>query len=131
MCFCLEDLRRRRRPPTMVMFIVELVLVVLLGMIGVGDNSLVVSWLVFGHSILCGFGFKAVPRWVCLVFTMEKTVEPSLLRASASAPASGCITVVALLRRVFMTTSSIPSLLLIGNVVHLGLGTILPVGVQL
>jgi hypothetical protein len=47
------------------MFIVELVLVVLLRMVGVGDNSLVVSQLVSSHSILCGFGFRAVPDWVC------------------------------------------------------------------
>jgi hypothetical protein len=57
---------------------------------------------------------------------MEKTIEPSLLRASTSTPASGCVTVVALLRRVFVTTSSVPSLLLIGDVVHLGLGAVLP-----
>jgi hypothetical protein len=59
----------------MVMFIVELVLVVLLGMVGVGDNSLVVSRLVFGHAILCGFGFRAVPGWVRRVFPIEMTVE--------------------------------------------------------
>ena len=63
----------------MVMFIVELVLVVLLGMVGVGDNSLPVSQLVSGHLILCGFSFRAVHGWVCQVFTMEKTIEPSLL----------------------------------------------------
>ena len=43
------------------MFIVELVLVVLMGMVGVGDNSLVVTRLVSGHLILCGFDFKAIP----------------------------------------------------------------------
>jgi hypothetical protein len=75
----------------MVMFIVELVLVVLLGMVGVGDNSLVVSRLVSGHLILCGFGFRAVPGWVCRDFAMEKIIEPSLLWASVSAPASGCV----------------------------------------
>jgi hypothetical protein len=40
------------------MLIVELVLVILLGMVGVGDSSLVVSQLVSGHSILYGFGFR-------------------------------------------------------------------------
>jgi hypothetical protein len=63
----------------MVMLIAELVLVVLLGMVGVGDNSLVVSRLVSGHSILCGFGFRAVPGGMCRVFAMEKAIEPSLL----------------------------------------------------
>jgi hypothetical protein len=57
---------------------------------------------------------------------MEKTIEPSLLWASTSTPASGCVTTTGLLRRVFMTTSGVPSLLLIGDVVHLGLGTVLP-----
>jgi hypothetical protein len=43
-----------------VMLIVALVLGVLLGMVGVGDNSLVVSHLVSRHSVLCGLGFRAV-----------------------------------------------------------------------
>jgi hypothetical protein len=66
----------------MVMLVVELVLVVLLGVIGVGHNSLVVSQLVPGHSVLCGLGFRAVPSGMCRVFTMEKVIEPSLLRTS-------------------------------------------------
>ena len=45
----------------MVMFIVELVLVILLGVVGVGDNSLVVSWLISGHPIFGGLGFRAIP----------------------------------------------------------------------
>jgi hypothetical protein len=45
----------------MVILIVELVMVVLLGMVGVGDNSLVVSRLVSGHFVLCGLGFRVVP----------------------------------------------------------------------
>jgi hypothetical protein len=109
----------------MEVFIVELVLVVLMGMVGVGDNSLVVSQLVSGHSIFCCFGFRAIPGWVCRVFTMEKAIESSLLRASSSAPASDCVTVATLLQRVIVMTSGVPSLLLIGNVVHLGLGAVL------
>jgi hypothetical protein len=57
---------------------------------------------------------------------MEKAIESSLLRAPASAPTSRCVTVAALLRRVVLTTSGVPSLLLICNVVHLGLGAVLP-----
>jgi hypothetical protein len=57
---------------------------------------------------------------------MEKAIESSLLWASASAPASRFVTVAALLRRVVMTTSGVPSLLLICDVVHLGLGAVLP-----
>jgi hypothetical protein len=58
---------------------VQLVLVILLGMVGVGDNSLVVSWLISGHPIFGGLGFRAIPSGMCRVFTMEKTLEPSLL----------------------------------------------------
>jgi hypothetical protein len=56
---------------------------------------------------------------------MEKAIEPSLLWASASAPASG-VSVAALLRGLFGTTSGVSSLLLIGDVVHLGLVMVLP-----
>jgi hypothetical protein len=110
----------------MEMFIVELVLVVLMGMVGVGDNSLVVSRLVSSHSILCGFAFRAISSWVCQVFAVEKTIEPLMLWASASAPASGCVTATTLLWRVFVTTSGVPSRLLNDDVVHLGLGVVLP-----
>ena len=108
----------------MEMFIVDLVLVVLMGMVGVGDDSLVVSRLVSSHSILCCLSFGAIPGWVCRGLAMEKTIESSLLRASASS--SNCITVAALLQRVIVMMSSVPSLLLICYVVHLGLGAVLP-----
>ena len=107
------------------MFIVDLVLVVQMGMVGVGDNSLVVSRLVSGHSIFCCLGFREIPGWMCRVFAMEKTIESSLLRTLASAPASSRVSVVALLRRVIMTTSDVLGLLLICDVVHLGLGAVL------
>jgi hypothetical protein len=107
------------------MLIVELVLVILLGMVGVGDSSLVFSRLVSGHSVLCGFGFRAVLGGMCQVFAIEKAIEPSLLWASASTPASS-VSAEALLRRVFMMTSCVSSLLLIGDVVHLGLVMVLP-----
>jgi hypothetical protein len=65
----------------MVLLIAELVLVVLLGMVGVGDNSLVVSRLVSSHSVLCGLDFRVVPSGMCRVFAMEKAIEPPLLWA--------------------------------------------------
>jgi hypothetical protein len=37
-------------------FVVELLLVVLLGMVSMRDNSLVVCWLISGHSIFDGVG---------------------------------------------------------------------------
>jgi hypothetical protein len=108
-----------------VMFIVELVLVILLGMVGVGDNSLVVSRLISGHSVLGDLGFRAIPSGTCRVFAMEKTVEPSLLWDSASAFASG-VSVAALLRWVLVATSGVSSMLLISDDVHLGLVMVWP-----
>jgi hypothetical protein len=107
----------------MVMFIVELVLLILLGMVGMGVNSLVVGQLISGHSILGGLGFRAIPGGMCPVFAMENTVEHSLLWDSTSTSASS-VAVVALLRGVLMATSGISSLLLISDGVHLGLVTV-------
>jgi hypothetical protein len=53
------------------LLIVVWLLVVLLGVIGVRDDSLVVSWLGSGHSILGGLGLRAVPSGVCAVFAMK------------------------------------------------------------
>jgi hypothetical protein len=103
----------------------ELVLVILLGMVGVGDSSLVVSWLISGHSILGGLGFRAIPGGMCQVFAMEKTLEPSLLGDSASASASG-VFAMAFLRGVLVATSGVSSQLLIREGVHLGLVTVWP-----
>jgi hypothetical protein len=112
----------------MVLFIVELALVILLGVVGVGDNWLVVSRLISGHPIFGGHGFRAIPGGMCRVFTMEKTVKPSLLRDSAFASTSSVATA-ALLHGVLVATSGVSSLLLIGDGVHLGLVAIWPAGV--
>jgi hypothetical protein len=109
----------------MVMFIMELVLVILLGMVGVGENSLVVSRLISGHPIFGGLGFRAIPGGMCRVFTMEKTVEPSLLWDSPFASTSG-VAATTLLRGLLMATSGVSSLLLINNGVHLGLVMVWP-----
>jgi hypothetical protein len=75
------------------MFILELMLVVLMGMVGVGDDSLAFGRRGPGHLVLCCFSSTTVPSRVCRVFVVEKTKESSLLLtpASASASASGCI----------------------------------------
>jgi hypothetical protein len=59
--------------------VVELLLVVLLGMVGMRNNSLVTGWLISGHSIFGGLGFGAIPGGVCVVFTVKKAIEPSRL----------------------------------------------------
>jgi hypothetical protein len=70
-------------------FIMELSLVVLLGMLGVFNNSLVVEWLISGHPVFGGHGFRAVPGGVHGVFIVNKAVEPSRLWGSAFASTSG------------------------------------------
>jgi hypothetical protein len=70
-------------------FIMKLLLVVLLGMVSMHDNLLVVGWLISGHSIFGGLGFRAIPGGVCAVFAVEEAVEPSQLRSPASASSSG------------------------------------------
>jgi hypothetical protein len=60
-------------------FVVELLLVVLLGMVNMRDNSLVVGWLISGHPIFGGLGFRVTPGGVCAVFAMKEAVEPSWL----------------------------------------------------
>jgi hypothetical protein len=45
--------------------IVVLLRVGLMGMVGAGYISLVVSRLVSSHSIFCCLGFRAIPGWVC------------------------------------------------------------------
>jgi hypothetical protein len=112
----------------MVLFIVESTLVILLVVVGVGDNSLVVSWLISGHPIFGGLGFRATPGGMCGVFAVKKTVKLLLLRDLAFASTSG-VAATTLFRGILVATSNVPSLLLIGDGVHLGLVTVLSAGV--
>jgi hypothetical protein len=98
-------------------FIVELSLVVLLGMVGVCNNSLVVGWLISSHHVFGGLGFRAVPSGVREVFAVKKAVEPVWLWGSVFASTSG-VGVAALLCGVLLATSSVSSLLLVGDSVH-------------
>jgi hypothetical protein len=49
-------------------FIVVWLLVVLLGVISMCDDSLVVSWLISGHLVFGDLGFRAIPSGVRVVF---------------------------------------------------------------
>jgi hypothetical protein len=69
--------------------------------------------------------FQGNPRLGVLSLRHGKDNRIFAAAASASTPASGCVTIVALLRRVIMTTSGVPNMLLICDVVHLGLGAVL------
>jgi hypothetical protein len=108
-------------------FIVVSLLVVLLGMVSVCNNSLVVSWLISGHSVFGGHGFRAVPVGMCGLFTVKKAVEPSWLWGSAFASTSG-VGAVALLCGVLLAMSYVASLVLVGDSVHLFLAVIWPAG---
>jgi hypothetical protein len=100
------------------MFILELMLVVLMGMVCVGDDSLVIGRRGPSHLVLCCFRLREIPGWVCRVFTVENTIESSLLLTSAST--SRCIATTALLRRVVVTTRGVVSgMLLICDIMHL------------
>jgi hypothetical protein len=59
------------------------VVVWLVVVICVRDNSLIVGWLCPRHSILGGLCFWAIPCWVCVVFAVKQAVESArLLRMS-------------------------------------------------
>jgi hypothetical protein len=107
-------------------FVVELSLVVLLGMIGVRNNSLIVDWLISGHSIFDGLGLGAVPSGMCRVFAMKEAVEPSWLQGSASSSTSG-VGAPALLCGVLLVTSYVSGGVLVGDGVHLLLVAVWPV----
>jgi hypothetical protein len=47
------------------------VVVWLVVVICVRDNSLIVGWLCPRHSVFGGLCFWAIPYWVCAVFTMK------------------------------------------------------------
>jgi hypothetical protein len=79
-------MRRRRRGWKDLYFLVMLICVVgwvldmdvvvwLLVVICVRDNSLIVSWLCPRHSVFGGFCFWAIPYWVCAVFAVKQTVK--------------------------------------------------------
>jgi hypothetical protein len=87
------------------------------------DVSLVFRWLISGHPIIGSLGFRAIPSGVRGVFTVKKIVKPLLLRDSTFASASRVATTT-LLHGVLVATSSVSSLLLIGDVVQLGLVTV-------
>jgi hypothetical protein len=95
-------------------FVVELLVVVLLGMVGMRANSLVVGWLIFDHPIFGGLGFKAIPGGVCAIFAIKKAVEPSRLRSSASASPSG-VGAAVLLCGILLTSSCVSGGVLVGD----------------
>ena len=111
------------------LLVVVWLLVVLLGVIGVCDDSLVVGWLGSSHSVLGGLGLRAVPGGLCAVFTVKHAVKSSRLLDSAST-SSSCV-VVTVLRGVLLTVNRVSGGMLVGDGVHLLLVAIVPTKVRL
>jgi hypothetical protein len=106
------------------LFVVVWVLVVVLGVISMCDNSLVVSWLISGHPVFGGLGFWAIPSGVCTVFAMKQAVKPSRLLGLASSSFSGVGPAV-LLCGVLLMTNYVFGGVLVGDGVHLLLVAVL------
>jgi hypothetical protein len=60
-------------------------------LICVRDNSWVVGWLRPRHPVPGGLRFRAVPRWVCAVFTVKQAVKSVRLLRPSSAPTTSAI----------------------------------------
>jgi hypothetical protein len=110
------------------LFVVVWLQVVLLGVISMCDNSLVVSWLISGHSIFGGLGLRAIPGGVSAVFAMKQAVKPSRLLGSASSSGVGATV---LFYGVLLTTSCVSGGVLASDGVHLLLVAVLPTGIGL
>jgi hypothetical protein len=106
------------------LLVVVRLLVVLLGVVGVRDDSLVVGWLGSSHSIL---GLRTIPCGMRAVLAVKQAVKS--LRLLGSSPAPSSYAVVAALRGVFLAASIVSSGMLIGYGVHLLLVVIVPTGV--
>jgi hypothetical protein len=63
-------------------------LVVLLGVVGVCDDPLVVSWLGSSHSILGGLNLRTIPCWMRVVLAIKQAIESLWLLGPSSAPSS-------------------------------------------
>ena len=89
------------------------------------DNSLVVDWLISGHIIFGGLGFRAIRGGVCVVFAMKEAIGPSRLRSSVSTSSSG-VGVMALLCGILLTTNYVSGGVWIGDGVDLLLVAVWP-----
>ena len=129
---------RRRRGWKDLYFLVMLICVVgwvldmdivvwLMGVIGVRDNSLIVGWLRLRHPVPGGLCFRAIPCWVHAVFAMKQAVISTRLLRPSSAPATCAID--ATLGGIVLTASGFADGVLVDYVVHLLLTADVPSGV--
>jgi hypothetical protein len=107
--------------------VVVVVLLWVVVLICVRDNSLVVGWLCPRHSVPGGLCFRAIPCWMCAVFAMKQAIISARLVRPSPAPASRAIVVA--LGGIFLTVNGLASGVLVGYVVHLLLTAAVPSGV--
>jgi hypothetical protein len=94
-------------------------------LICVCDNSLVVGGLCPRHPVPGGLRLRAIPHWVCAVFTVKQAViSAQLLRQS---PATRAITMA--LGGIILMVSGLAGGVLVGYVVHLLLTVVVLTGV--
>jgi hypothetical protein len=99
-------------------WVLDMAVVVLLWvvvMICVRDNSMVVGWLCSRHPVPGGLCFRAISCWVCTILAMKQAVISARLLHLSPALASRAI--VAALGGIFLTASSLASGVLVGYVV--------------
>ena len=95
-------MRRRRRGWEDLYFLMMLICVVgwvldmdvviwLVVVISVRDNSLIVGWLCPRHSVLGGLCFRAIPHRVRAVFAMKQALISAWLLRPSPAPATRAI----------------------------------------
>jgi hypothetical protein len=96
-------------------------------LICVRDNSRVVGWLCPRHSVPGGLCFRAIPCWMCAVFTMEQAVISARLLCPSLALASRAIAMAQ--GGIVLTVSGFAGGVLVGYVVHMLLTVAVPFGV--
>jgi hypothetical protein len=98
-------------------------------LICVRETSLVVGWLCPRHPVLGGLCFRAIPRWVRVVFAMKHAVISARLLRPSPTPDTRAIP--ASLGGIILTASGLTGRVLVGYVVHLLLTVAVPPGVLL
>jgi hypothetical protein len=93
------------------------VVVWLMVVISVRDNSLIVGWLRPRHPVPGGLCFRAIPCWVHAVFAMKQAVVSARLLRPSPAPATRAIA--STLGGIVLTASGFASGVLVGYVMHL------------
>jgi hypothetical protein len=103
------------------------VVVWLMVVIGVRDNSLIVGWLRPRHPVPGGLCFRAIPYWARTVFAMKQAVISTRLLRPSLALATRAITTA--LGGIVLMSSGFAGGVLVGYVMHLLLTAVVSFGV--